>query len=87
MPRQTRKHRHVELDRAADERDLGSVALRDRAVGRRVRIGAVQRRVDVVPAGEHQPIDVVKGLVRVRVSSGSGGIISASPPARWIASM
>ena len=59
------EHRHVALHRAAHERDLGLVALRDGAVRRRVGLGAVQRRIDVVAAGEDQPVDQVERLVGV----------------------
>ncbi len=56
------EHRQIALDRAADQRDLGLVSLRNDALGRRVGLGAVHSRIDIVAAGEDQPVDPVKDL-------------------------
>ena len=82
------EHRHVALHRAARERDLELVALRDDAVRLRVRArrrtapdrrrrrrrGSARRSGRAASSGSS-------------INAGSGGIISASPPARWIGSM
>ena len=83
------EHRHVAFDGAHGERELRAVALGHQMLGRRVHVGAVAGGVDVVAAGQDQPVEQIEHLIGPSASSNrlSGGIISARPPARWIASM
>ena len=79
------EHGHVALDRPADERDLGVVTLGHGAVRLRMRLGAVEDGSMSAPPARISP------SMRSSISSGfatragSGGIIIASAPARWIA--
>ena len=83
MPAADAEHRHVALDRAPCERELGAVALGHRVLGLRMTLGAVGRRVDVVAAGEDQPVDhgraPRRGLCSSRRRAGSSA--RARPPA------
>ena len=78
--------RHVALDRAADQRQLELVALGDRVGG--LRDGARRRSIEgsmSLPTGQHEAVDPVEERVGAVLELGSGGIISAKPPAGWIA--
>ncbi len=59
------EHGHVALERAADERDLGLIPLRHRALRLRMRLGPIRRRVDIGAAGEDQAVEPVEHLVGV----------------------
>ena len=57
------EHRHVPLDGAHGERELRAVALGHQMVGRGMQVGSVRGGVDVVAAGEDQPVEQVEQLV------------------------
>src|SRR4051812_46612975 len=58
-----REHRHVPLERRAQERELRRVPLRANAVRLRVRVGAVVGRIEVGAAGEDEPVERVERLL------------------------
>ena len=66
------EQRDVALERAARQCDLERVALGPRALGHRVRLGAVAGGVEVGAAGEDQPVDDVEHLVGVALGLGVG---------------
>ena len=57
------EHGQVALEGRGEERDLGAVALRADVVRLRVRLGVVQRRVEVRAAREDEPVEHVERLV------------------------
>lgn len=72
------QHRHVPCEGAAQERELGPVPLAPRRVGRRMRLGAVQRRVEIGAAGDDECVEQVE----VRLGVGLGRRQHDRPAAR-----
>ena len=58
-----RQHGHVARERRLEQRELRLVAPRLRRVGRRVRLGPVQVRVEVAAAGEDHAVERVERLL------------------------
>jgi hypothetical protein len=63
QPAADAEHRHVALERGAAEGDLEPVAFGVETRRHRVVLGAVERRVDVGAAAQHQPVEQVEQLV------------------------
>ena len=59
-PAADRQQRHVPVNRRASNRDLEGVAPLMDAGGVRTGLGAVERRIEVGPAGEHDGVDQVE---------------------------
>ena len=58
-----RQDGHVTRERGLEQRNLGGIALRAHATRGRMRLVAVQRRIEVAAAGEHEPVDRVERLL------------------------
>jgi hypothetical protein len=58
-----REHGQIPLERRLQERELALVALGVRADSRRMGVGAVLLRLQVVAAGEDQPVERVEQLL------------------------
>ena len=67
------ENRHVPLDCSLGDRQLRSVALGHGAVRRGMRVGAVRGGIDVVAAGEDQPVDQLEYLIGVLLELLVGG--------------
>ena len=65
-----REHRHVALQRRLHQLQLEVVALANDAVRLGMRLGAVQLRIEIRAAGEHQPVDDVQRLRQRRRPAG-----------------
>ena len=57
------EHRHVPRERALEQRQLATVALRTRVRRLRVRVRAIAAGIEVVAAGEEQSVERVEGLL------------------------
>ena len=79
MPRQIARIGTFALERGAGQRDLERIAARLRACERRVRRLAVERRIDVAAAGEHEAVDAREDVFG---RSPSASTSTGSPPAR-----
>ncbi len=75
-----REHRQVLGERGLQERQLGAVSLGDDAVRLRMRLLAVELRVEIRAAREDQPVE--RGERLLDPARCAGGTSSARPPAR-----
>ena len=75
---------HFARKRALEQRELCAVAVRADAEGLRVRLGAVQLRIEVGAAGEEQPVDGVERLLEAARAE-DGTIEAIEDPGRRFA--